>query len=493
MTSTGSISSSGTFATPDAGSGYFATREHYRHLAKGVVDALRRGGLVLVTGDPPASLPMLSEALRKAVMPRAVIEISCTPALDCREPLGRGGSEFQYARTSGRDESEEAGAEAFPPPILVFEADQLSEVQIEVLLDAAQAEPTSEARVLLGHSSFATRFEGRLPNILKARLTAHLSVEQLDHDEVEAFIRYQLPPGSRSNFLTAQRVALIAITSGGDPAAVNRLARRMLEAEPATPAGGLLARLSWRSGFDKPLGVEPTAGPDASIVDGKITPPRGKPSRSGESLKLTAGIIVCLGILGVVAGAFGSRVFDNLLNDHLLPHKDGIPAEGTPGRAALPMASPGAGGSSSAGVTVETPRAAAPEVAAAPVMAAPERPRAAPSLPSAPQPTGSPAPSGPRLSADETTALMARGDAFLGGGDIASARLFFQRAADAGDSRAAMRMAVTFDAAFLDRAGVHGVRGDPEQAAFWFRRARELGEAKTGRTAPSVEPPPQPR
>jgi TPR repeat protein len=88
---------------------------------------------------------------------------------------------------------------------------------------------------------------------------------------------------------------------------------------------------------------------------------------------------------------------------------------------------------------------------------------------------------------------MARGDAFLSEGDIASARLFFQRAADAGDSRAAMRMAVTFDAAFLDRAGVHGVRGDPEQAAFWFRRARELGEAKTGRTAPSVEPPPQPR
>jgi hypothetical protein len=417
MTSTGSISSSGTFATPDAGSGYFGTPEHYRHLAKGVVDALRRRGLVLVTGDPPASLPMLSVALRKAVMPRAVIEISCTPALDCRQPLGRGGSESQYARRFGRDESEEAGAEAFPPPILVFdEADQLSEAQIEVLLDAAQAEPTSEARVLLGHSSFATRFEGPLLNILKARLTAHLSVEQLDHDEVEAFIRYQLPPGSRSNFLTAQRVALIAITSGGNPAAVNRLARRMLEAEPATPAGGLLARLSWRSGFEKPLGVEPTAGPDASIVDGKITPPRGKPNRSGESLKLTAGIIVCLGILGVIAGAFGSRVFDNLLNDHLLPRKDGIPAEGTPGRAALPMASPGAGGSSSAGATVESPRlAATPEAAAAPVVAAPERPRDAPSLPSAPQPTGSPAPSGSRLSADETTALMARGDAFLGG------------------------------------------------------------------------------
>ena len=89
---------------------------------------------------------------------------------------------------------------------------------------------------------------------------------------------------------------------------------------------------------------------------------------------------------------------------------------------------------------------------------------------------------------------MARGDASLSAGDIASARLFFQRAADAGDSRAAMRMAMTFDAAFLDRAGVHGLRGDPEQAAFWYRRALDLGEVKTERrTTPSSEPPAQRR
>src|SRR5204862_12691 len=72
-----------------------------------------------------------------------------------------------------------------------------------------------------------------------------------------------------------------------------------------------------------------------------------------------------------------------------------------------------------------------------------ERPPAAsPSLP-APEPTGL------RLPAGDITALVARGDVFLAAGDVASARLFFQRAADAGDSRAAMRMAVTFDAAFL--------------------------------------------
>ena len=162
-----------------------------------------------------------------------MIEISCTPALDCREPFGSG-SAAPDAPISDEGEGEEAGSIASPPPILVFDdADQLSEVQIKVLFDAAQTAPLSaparEARVLLAHSSFTTRFEGPLLDVLKGRLAAHLCLQQLDRDEVEAFIRYQLAPDSRSNFLTAQRAALIAITSGGDPTVVNRLARRMLE------------------------------------------------------------------------------------------------------------------------------------------------------------------------------------------------------------------------------------------------------------------------
>ena len=106
----------------------------------------------------------------------------------------------------------------------------------------------------------------------------------------------------------------------------------------------------------------------------------------------------------------------------------------------------------------------------------------------------------PRLSAAEIAALVARGDAFLAAGDIASARLFFERAADSGDSLAAMRMAVTYDAMFLDRAGLRGLGSDPERVAFWFRRARELGDGKAeapppGRlgTSGSDEPPLQSR
>jgi hypothetical protein len=55
-----------------------------------------------------------------------------------------------------------------------------------------------------------------------------------------------------------------------------------------------------------------------------------------------------------------------------------------------------------------------------------------------------------------------------------------------------MRMAMTFDAAFLDRAGVHGLRSDPEQAASWYRRARDLGAVKTEPTVTPANEPPAP-
>jgi hypothetical protein len=78
----------------------------------------------------------------------------------------------------------------------------------------------------------------------------------------------------------------------------------------------------------------------------------------------------------------------------------------------------------------------------------------------------------------EMAALVARGDAFFGIGDITSARLFYERAADAGDGRAALKLGKSFDPVFLTFAPLQGVRGDPGTAASWYRRARDLGEAE---------------
>src|SRR5580700_9298763 len=82
---------------------------------------------------------------------------------------------------------------------------------------------------------------------------------------------------------------------------------------------------------------------------------------------------------------------------------------------------------------------------------------------------------------DETNAdvsiLLNRGDALFGAGDLASARLFYQRAAEAGNGQAALRLGNTYDPAFLERAQLR-VHGDRALALFWYQRARELGASE---------------
>jgi len=83
-----------------------------------------------------------------------------------------------------------------------------------------------------------------------------------------------------------------------------------------------------------------------------------------------------------------------------------------------------------------------------------------------------------RLSAADTAALLARGDVLFGKGDVVAARLFYERAAYAGDGRAALKLGETFDPGFLDRARLRGARGDLSTALSWYRRARDLGVAE---------------
>lgn len=74
--------------------------------------------------------------------------------------------------------------------------------------------------------------------------------------------------------------------------------------------------------------------------------------------------------------------------------------------------------------------------------------------------------------------LVARGDVFLRAGDITSARLFYERAADDGDEQAALRMGATFDPTFLASAGLRNLHGDPAKARLWYHRALGLGASE---------------
>jgi hypothetical protein len=79
-----------------------------------------------------------------------------------------------------------------------------------------------------------------------------------------------------------------------------------------------------------------------------------------------------------------------------------------------------------------------------------------------------------RLSDGDRAVFAQRGNELLAAGDIASARLFFERAANAGDAGSALGMAKTFDPLELAKAGVRGVKGDPAKADYWYQRARLL-------------------
>jgi hypothetical protein len=85
---------------------------------------------------------------------------------------------------------------------------------------------------------------------------------------------------------------------------------------------------------------------------------------------------------------------------------------------------------------------------------------------------------GPPLPPIDTGVLLARGDQSLSSSDIASARIYYARAAMAGDGRGALRMGMTFDPVFLARLRLRGIQADAAQATAWYRRASALGNSE---------------
>jgi hypothetical protein len=80
-----------------------------------------------------------------------------------------------------------------------------------------------------------------------------------------------------------------------------------------------------------------------------------------------------------------------------------------------------------------------------------------------------------RLDDREIATLVMRGENFIANGDLASARLLLQRAADAGSANAALALAATFDPFVTNGLGVAGGEPDVVRARKWYQRAIELG------------------
>ena len=366
-------------------------------LAGRILAALQGGGsFVLVTGDPPASPHLLSQALGKATVSRlAVIGVPCVPELTRDELLRTVSSVVPLPANGG------APAVLGPPllasPLLVFDdVDRLSDLQIKDIYETTQRgdrQGTVVGVLLLARSGFLARLRGPAVRFLEEGLAAQLRLQDVGPDEAIEFLRYQL---ENRHLRTEAR---------GAP----RTLFRVLVVFGALAIAGI-------AGF---LFVHPLENADE---------PSASTATSGLSTRQTS-----------------------------------TPSEMTSAdpAGAAPAAEP-----------------AATSPSASPPLAVPAQPLGVPQAapPTAPLPAAE-LPLGRRLSPAEIAVLVARGDGFLSAGDIASARPFYERAADAGDGPAALRLGATFDPAFLGRVGVRGIPGDPDQASSWYRRARELGGA----------------
>jgi len=94
--------------------------------------------------------------------------------------------------------------------------------------------------------------------------------------------------------------------------------------------------------------------------------------------------------------------------------------------------------------------------------------------PPAVAPTAIPPPAR-RLNPDELASLLKRAKGLLAIGDIASARLLLERAADAQEASAALMLARTYDPAVLGTPDARSVTPDPAQARIWYRKAAVFG------------------
>jgi hypothetical protein len=95
------------------------------------------------------------------------------------------------------------------------------------------------------------------------------------------------------------------------------------------------------------------------------------------------------------------------------------------------------------------------------------------------QPRPSPPPQPPRTEAQQgALRIVTRGNAQLLEGDVSAARLFFQRAVDAGLPEGALAMASSYDQIELDRLGVRGLTGDRDTARKWYEQARKMGASE---------------
>jgi hypothetical protein len=476
----------------------FETESNYLSLAHRIVAATPRdSGFILVTGDPPASLQLLSQALSKATKPRhPIIGILWEPGLTQaqlmsaaslltappkgdettvvsasseraaplvvfddvdrlsralnhpiftpRKELGIHGDpkppsdQFSYAApvitlptTRGRIEVQ--GPPEPASPLFVFgEVHRLSQQQLRTIYGAiTHPNWMGAAAVLLAPSDFLSRLEEPGLDFLKEHLIAQFLFQKIGQHKNDKFLRHGLETKQLRHRVAFAAQSRLIWSFVGCAALLTAGGAAIFLEHPVKMGGDPSGLAGTRNSSTRELSssfLTPSSGP-AAVPPSEL--PHGPPLRSVE-----------------MPQAAPHSVPGTPAQLKPAPLTQGIPPPATPSFSE-PLAT-----------LQKTPPADSTSIEAV---------------------------TGVRLSPIEIATLKARGDEFLGAGDIASARLFYQRAADGGDGSSAWRLGATFDPTFLNRAGIRGISGELDRALSWYQRARELDAAAVQPLLGSVE------
>jgi hypothetical protein len=86
-----------------------------------------------------------------------------------------------------------------------------------------------------------------------------------------------------------------------------------------------------------------------------------------------------------------------------------------------------------------------------------------------------------RLDREELATMLRRAKGLLAAGDIPSARLLLERAANAQDATAAFLLGQTYDPQMLGTQDTRKIKSDPATARVWYQQAAQLGSAEAQR------------
>ena len=458
------------FRATSAPSDFFATPAAQK-LYMSLLTLLRigDGGLLLLTGEAGVGKTLLLHVLQNTLQTageqirlHAGADTAWLDALD---------------GTSGGPPSRDIllvdGAEAW---------DGRAIARLEQLYELRGEQARALRLVIAGRPEIEQRLQRLIATAAGTKITfARLRLDPLEPGSIADLIRHRLHIAGAfvDGPFTAATVHTIAEASGGNPHRALAACQAVLQAEatppaPATPRSdarwrhwaiaAALALLTVAAGAAVARLIPPPAAPQiAAMPAAAVTAPSPAPAPpilAAPPPQPVAEPPVYAAALAAISPAAGPPE----------PKRSAFDAAFTLLRQAGGMAAP---------PRPATGLPAVPDIAA--IVASEPAPPLLPTAAAIPAPLPSPIPDSPSLTGADITALTDRGDAYLRLGDIASARPFYERAAEAGDANAALLLGQTYDPGMLVRVGLRGARGDAAKAAEWYRRAQSLGAAEAER------------